>query len=262
MRARAHVLRRSPTGRPAPFLMKAAQQYEAFDPWRVYRTVSIVLAPMRRRTTTRRATLTQERILNESARVFNRRGYHGTRVDDIARALHVTKAALYYHVRSKEEVLFRCHLRSLEIAMEGMALARERTTAPDERLRITLRHYLQRMTDQLTATVALLDEGVLSPVLHRRLVRKRDAFERELRAILEDGVAAGTFVACNPKLIGFAMLGAINWIPKWFDPDGPCSGAEVAEAFADYLVRGLLHEPARTNGAGAGAFPTPVETLA
>jgi len=217
---------------------------------------------MSRRTTTRRATLTQERILNESARVFNRRGYHGTRLDDIARALHVTKAALYYHVRSKEDVLFQCHLRSLEIAMEGMALARERTTAPDERLRLALRHYMERMTDQLTATVVLLDEGALSPVLHRRLVQKRDAFERELRALLEDGVAAGTFVACDPKLIGLAILGAINWIPKWFDPDGPRSGAEVADVFADYLVRGLLHEPARANGAGAGAFASPAETLA
>lgn len=200
------------------------------------------------RATIRRVTLTQERILSASARVFNRRGYHGTTLDDIARALHVTKAALYYHVRSKEDVLFQCHLRSIEIAMEGMALARERTTAPDERLRISLRHYMERMTDQLTATVALLDEGALSPAVHRRLVQKRDAYERELRALLEAGVAAGTFVACDPKLIGLAILGAMNWIPKWFDPDGPRTGAEVAGAFADYLVRGLLRAPAARPG--------------
>ncbi len=197
---------------------------------------------MRRRTTARRASLTRERILNESARVFNRRGYHGTTLDDIARALHVTKAALYYHVRSKEDVMFQCHLRSLEIATDGLALARERATSPDERLRIALQYYVERMTDQLTATVALLDEGALSPALHRRLVQKRDAYEHALRAILEDGIAAGTFIACDPKLIGLAILGAVNWIPKWFDADGPCSGAEVAKVFADYLVRGLLRE--------------------
>lgn len=198
-----------------------------------------------------RAGLTRERILAESARVFNRRGYHGTRLDDIAQALHVTKAALYYHVKSKEEVLFLCHLRSLEIAKEGLDLARARSGDVAERLRIALRHYVQRMTDQLTASVALLDDGAISPVLQRRLIDKRDAYERELRALIEDGIADGTFQPCVTKLIGFAILGAVNWIPKWFDSEGACSGAEVADIFADYLVRGLLARP--TSGANGNS---------
>jgi TetR/AcrR family transcriptional regulator len=198
-----------------------------------------------------RVGLTRERILAESARVFNRRGYHGTTLDDIAQALHVTKAALYYHVKSKEEVLFLCHLRSLEIAKEGLDLARARSADVAERLRIALRHYVQRMTDQLTASVALLEDGAISPSLQRRLIEKRDAYERELRALIEAGIADGTFRPCSTKLVGFAILGAVNWIPKWFDPAGPCSGAEVADIFADYLVRGMLARPASgANGNG------------
>jgi AcrR family transcriptional regulator len=47
--------------------------------------------------------LTQERILAVSGRVFNRRGYHGTTLDDVGRALGVRKAALYDHVKHTEE---------------------------------------------------------------------------------------------------------------------------------------------------------------
>ncbi len=190
-----------------------------------------------------RSVLTRERILAESARVLNRRGYKGTTLDDIARSLGVTKAALYYHVRSKEELLFQCHLRSIEIAMDGLREARARASAPDEQLAIVLRRYIEGMTDELNATVILLDEGALSPRLHRRLVDKRDECEREVRRIIRDGIERRVFVRCDPKLVGFAILGAMNWVPKWFDPNGALDGKTIAATFADYLVRGLLRRP-------------------
>ncbi len=189
---------------------------------------------------TTRAGLTRERILTESARVLNRRGYRGTTLDDIARSLGVTQAALYYPVRSKDELLLQCHLRSLEISMDAIREARARTSAPDEQLGIVVRRYLEGMTDELNATAVLLDEGALSSRVHRRLVERRDACEREVRRIIQDGIDRGIFVPCNPKLVGFAILGAMNWVPKWFAASGPVDGKTIAAAFAEYLVRGLL----------------------
>lgn len=191
-----------------------------------------------------RNNLTLERIIAEGARVFNRRGYYGTTLDDMARALGVTKAALYYYVRSKEDVLFRCHEASLDIGMEGIHRALLESSAPDEQLRIALREYIMAMTDQLRGTLALLEEGALSGRHLRQIIRRRDTYERTLRKIIERGVAARVFVPCDPKLIGFAILGAMNWIPKWFSPDGKRSGREIADVFASYLVRGLQRTPA------------------
>jgi hypothetical protein len=37
----------------------------------------------------------------------------------------------------------------------------------------------------------------------------------------------------------FAILGAVNWIPRWFDPAGPATSEEIGRVFAEYLVRGL-----------------------
>lgn len=186
-----------------------------------------------------RAPLTREQILAVSAHVFNQRGYRGTTLDDIARALGVTKAALYYHVKSKEQILFLCHQLALDIAMEGFRRAKALPLPPDEQLRIALTHYIEAMADQLKGTVVLLEQGALSPRLHARIVAKRDEYERTLRGVIAEGIEAGAFMPCDPKIVGFALLGAVHWIPKWYSPTGSRSAGEIAAQFADYLVRGL-----------------------
>lgn len=187
--------------------------------------------------------LTRERILAESARVFNRRGYRATTLEDIASALGVTRAALYYHVESKEDLLFQCHQKALDLAIEAVRTAVSRTPEPDEQLRLVIRRYIDGMTDQLAGAVVLLHEGALSPSLHRRIMAQRDEYERMLRSIIERGVALKLFVPCDPKLIGFGILGALNWISRWYSPRGARSARDIASAFAEYFVRGLLRQP-------------------
>ncbi len=43
----------------------------------------------------------------------------------------------------------------------------------------------------------------------------------------------------NPKLLAFALFGAVNWIPRWFNPEGPASSQQIADLFADFFIRGL-----------------------
>jgi hypothetical protein len=51
------------------------------------------------------------------------------------------------------------------------------------------------------------------------------------------------FLPSDPKLLSFAILGAVNWIPRWFNPSGPASSQEIGERFADYLIGGLRTAP-------------------
>lgn len=190
-----------------------------------------------------RVRLTRQKILAESVRIFNRRGYRGATLDHIARALGVTKAALYYHVRSKQELLFQCHWLALDIGKEAIRQALARASTPDEQLRIVVAYYIEGLTDQLRGGVVLLEQGALSPRHHRQIIARRDENERMLRKIIEEGVATGVFVPCDPKLVGLAILGAVNWIPKWYDPEGQCSAQEIAGTLSTYFVRGLQKRP-------------------
>jgi len=202
-----------------------------------------------------RLNLTREKILVESARVFNRRGYEAATLDDIAQALGVTKAALYYHVRNKEDLLLQCHQKALDIAINAVRTALAEASEPDDQLRVVLTRYIGGMTDQLAGIVVLLYEGELSASHYHQIMEQRDEYERMLRGIIEAGVRSGVFVPCDSRLIGFAILGALNWIPRWYKPDGPRTPTQIAAAFSEYFVRGLqAHPSSPAVPAGASAL--------
>ena len=193
--------------------------------------------PMRRepgKRTTRRA-----EILRSAASAFRRRGYHGASMAEIARSLHMTKGSLYYYFRNKEEILFFCHDWSVDLLLERLREVERTAEAPDLKLRRLLAAFVHMIIDELHGTALTLDLGALSPRLLRRVIRKRDRFDHGVRALLEQGMRAHVFRRGDPKLLTFAILGAVNWITRWFDPRGPARSDAIAEAFADYLIAGL-----------------------
>jgi len=179
-------------------------------------------------------------ILKSAAAAFRRRGYHGASVDEIASALEMTKGNLYYYFKNKEEILFACHEYSLDLLLALMADVQADTSAPDAKLRKLVLAFMHLILDELHGTALTLDPEALSPALLTRVIAKRDQFDQGVRAIIQQGIDDGQFKPGDPKLIEFAMMGAINWIPKWFDPQGPATSDEIGAAFADYLVGGLL----------------------
>jgi hypothetical protein len=98
--------------------------------------------------------------------------------------------------------------------------------------------------DELHGTALLLDLEALSPAHLKAVVHRRDRFDRGMRLIIEEGMATGAFAHGDAKLLGFAMLGALNWISRWFSPHGSSSSEDIATHFADYLIAGL--RPAST----------------
>ncbi|HUE88826.1 MAG TPA: TetR/AcrR family transcriptional regulator [Vicinamibacterales bacterium] len=182
-------------------------------------------------------------ILKSAAAAFRRRGYHGASVDEIASALDMTKGNLYYYFQNKEEILFACHDYSLDELLGLMDQVRAESSGPDHKLRKLILAFIHMMLDELQATALTLDLEALSPALMKRIIAKRDRFDHGLRAIIQQGMEEGLFRRGDPKMVGFAIMGAVNWIAKWFDPAGPATSDEIGAAFADYLVGGLLTRP-------------------
>jgi AcrR family transcriptional regulator len=179
-------------------------------------------------------------ILKSAAAAFRRRGYHGASVDEIASALEMTKGNLYYYFRNKEEILFACHDYSLDVLLDLMTEVEADSSRPDEKLRRVILAFIHMMLDELQGTALTLDLQALSPPLLKRIIAKRDRFDHGMREIIQQGIDQGLFRPGDPKMIGFAMMGAVNWITKWFDPEGPMTSEEIGQRFADYLVGGLL----------------------
>src|SRR5512139_4140803 len=175
-------------------------------------------------------------ILKSAAAAFRRRGYHGASVDEIASALEMTKGNLYYYFRNKEDILYACHEYSLEVLLQLMREVQDEPIPADQKLRKLILAFVHLTLDELQGTALTLDPEAPSPPLLAKVIAKRDEFDRGMRAIIQQGMDQGLFAPGNPKMMEFAIMGAVNWISKWFDPAGPMSSVQIGEAFADYLV--------------------------
>lgn len=185
----------------------------------------------------------RQMILREAALSFNRRGYHGTSLADIAHTLGVSKAALYTYVKSKDELLFHCHEVAMDAAIESLRLAREAGGHALEQFCSTLRNYLRMIMSNEACYVVLTEEQALEPEKAAQIVRRRDGFEAELRGLVAAGILDGSVAPCNPKLAVFAALGAMNWVQKWYVAGGAWSGEQVAVALVQMIERMLSAHP-------------------
>jgi AcrR family transcriptional regulator len=182
---------------------------------------------------------TRVQILQSAAAAFGRLGYAGATVEQIAAALHMKKGNLYYYFRNKEDILFGCHQFSLDRLHEILDDVERSGLGPEEKLRRLIVSFVHTILDELHGTALFLDLEALSPAHLKTVIVRRDRFDRGIRRVLEEGMADGSFARSDPKLLTFAILGAVNWIPRWFDPRGSATSQEIADRFADYLIAGL-----------------------
>mgnify|MGYP001165983114 CR=1 FL=1 len=193
-------------------------------------------------------------LLREAAKAFSARGYHDTSLVDVAKALGVTKAALYYYVSSKQEILFECHMMALDHGESALAHAEANGRTGREKILLMARHYLERLTADIGSCAVLAEVNALEPENRAKVVARRDAFDRRFRAFIEQGIADGSLRNIDPKMTVFFFMGAVNWLTRWFVPDGPYDGETIARMFTDLLENGIAGErsPAGAPEAGEG----------
>jgi AcrR family transcriptional regulator len=179
-------------------------------------------------------------LLRAAGRAFSRKGFHDTSLDEVAENLKVSKAALYYYFKSKHELLFECHKVSFEVGENAFRRAEAEGKNKLEVLRLFLRRYIEALTGTLGSCAVLLEVNALSPRDRSEILARRDAFGRKLRKLIADGVREGTFSPVDPKMTELFLMGSINWLTRWYSPEGPLSGAEIAEHFISLLFRGVM----------------------
>jgi len=182
-------------------------------------------------------------ILRAAGKQFRVTGFAETGMRDIAAAADLSPANLYNYFHGKHEILFFCQDVSLDRMIAALEKARRLRASAAERLRLVIVSHLRCVLDEVEGSAAHLLTSALPPRLHQRLVVKRDRYEEGVRQLIVAGARTGEFVPCDPALAARAVLGALNWSVRWFNPDGALTAAEIAEGFADYLIRGLLAKP-------------------
>jgi TetR/AcrR family transcriptional regulator len=197
----------------------------------------------------------RQAVLREAAASFNFKGYHATSLNEIATSLGVTKAALYHYFPNKNSLLAACFEHAMGVAFESLERARKQGSNGRDRLVLTLSGYLEQLINELNCCVVLMEEQALEPEDRAKLVRQRDKFERALRALVREGIEDGSIVPCDPKLVIFVILGALNWVPKWFKPSGVWKSEQLTLALSQLFERIVSSAPAAALPRDVGDLP-------
>jgi AcrR family transcriptional regulator len=182
--------------------------------------------------------LQRDRMLRAAAACFNQKGYSGTSLKDVSRQLGLTDAALYYYVRNKEELVYQCYLRAAELGRDAMDRARAAGGSGFEQAFLYVRYHVEIIVGD-AGPVAIMSEIPSLKAEHRNdilSVSRRHSLGFE--AILSAGIRDGSIAPCDVRMTGNAVMGAINWIPKWFHGDATVA-RQVVEKMPDILTRGF-----------------------
>ncbi len=186
-----------------------------------------------------RFSLKRDRLLRAAAECFNRKGYSGTSLKDVAQRLGLTDAALYYYVRSKEELVYRCYLRAAQVGAEAMARGREEGDSGLDKALRYLGHHIDAMCGDEGPMAIMSEIPSLSDAHKADILKRSREHSLDFEALLAEGINDGSIAPCDVRMTGNAIMGAINWIPKWYRPDGSAQREQIRTQFIDFFRRGL-----------------------
>ena len=178
-------------------------------------------------------------ILRGAAAVFREKGFHGAGMREIAAGLNMAPGALYYYFESKNDLLYTCQILSLKRLLASAREIVANDDPADEKLRLLVRAHLGHILDELGGSFAHIEFHALRPERLQEVVSKRDTYERVVRGVLSEGIAAGLFRKTDVKLAALALLGSLNWTVVWWRPEGRHDLETVAEQIAGTFLRGL-----------------------
>lgn len=180
-------------------------------------------------------------IIQAAAQIFRQKGYHGTSMQDIADAVQLQKASLYHHVTGKQDILVAILDQALDLLIEDMQTVVKSNHSPQEKIRLAMRTYVKRLTqDPDLSTVLLMEHRSLDDELRAIHIDRRDRFEALWRGIVQEGIDSAVFRPVDARLTSFAFLGVLNWMITWYRKEGSLSGEQIADRFADLLLSGLV----------------------
>ncbi|KDC66175.1 TetR/AcrR family transcriptional regulator [Bordetella bronchiseptica] len=182
-------------------------------------------------------------LIREAGKSFSRLGYHNASLDDVARALHVSKPALYYYVKDKNEILFECHNFALDLGDRAMEEARAAQATAFGRLREFVFRYVHMINGELGSYAVLTEPATsLREPERQAILKRRRQFDSALRQWVNEAIADGDIADNDPGLVVAFFMGAINQIPLWFNPEGPIPGEQVARIFSNLISCGMRGE--------------------
>lgn len=200
--------------------------------------------------------LRHEQVLDAAARVFAAKGYGEATIQEIAAEMDMTGAALYYYVKSKDELLFLVWQRAgarLQTMIDGV---RQTTETPEEQLRQAFRQHLEVIhSDKPVYEVLILHRNRLPEYGREQMLEEERLYVHTFAALVEELPSAQLAVQ-HPRMAALAMISTLNATLRWHSPGTGPSLDEIADFYWALFMQGVGGDTAgAANMESAGQIP-------
>lgn len=185
---------------------------------------------------------THLRLLETAASLFRAKGFAGTTTRELAALVGIQNASMYYHIRSKDDLLYTLCVDALTRITEDVEEAVSAEEDPAERLRaVVTAHLTTSLADQDKHATMLTELRSLTDERRSEVIALRDHYEGLVRDVIVQAQAAGIARSDVPaRELTLALLNLLNWTIFWFRPDGRMTAPELASVFASIYLDGVL----------------------
>lgn len=204
--------------------------------------ISTETRPERRRASPERSGRAERRrdeIIAAGVKLFSEKGFSATSITDIGDEVGLLAGSLYYHISSKEDLLFDILLDLHNFALQEMRRIDALGGNPVTRLRRLLRNHVVNH-DALRIRLFEAEFDQLEKSRHDQILAMRKQYQsyvvRQIKRGQEEGLCD---TSLNPGAAGLALLGLVNSMPLWFKAGGRISLGLMAETIDRLVVSGL-----------------------
>lgn len=186
----------------------------------------------------------REQIRRLAAEMFFERGYESTSIRDLAAALDIKAASLYYHFPDKEQILFEVVGSVLEQLLAGARELIRRQGSPRLALAaVVVNHVVLHALRPKETTLGDSELRSLTGERRESNIRTRDTYELVVAGVLERGRDEGAFDIVDVKLTAYAIIAQASHVGTWYDAAGRLSLERVAEVQVGLALRMVAAEP-------------------
>lgn len=185
---------------------------------------------------------TKERIIQTAVRLFEIQGYHRVTVDQIVKETGISKGGFYHNFKSKDELLFTIHDFCITYVLEKGQEAYDKYTTYTERLYNIVKSFIL-IYENYRSFLTVNNEEIMSLTPeHFQIIReKQDKYRQMILAVINGGMKNGEFRKnIVPEIITMSIFGMINWIYKWFNPEGTYTLEEIHQIYSDFILQAIL----------------------
>ncbi|HZU63672.1 MAG TPA: TetR/AcrR family transcriptional regulator [Novosphingobium sp.] len=182
----------------------------------------------------------RDAVLRAAVRMFNERGFHQTSLDDVAAQLGVSKPTIYHYLGNKDQVLLECVTIGLSQLLEAAETSRQKPGKGVDRLIAFLTRYAEINMDDFGRCVIRTSDEALGPDSRQQFHALKRRIDTDLRQLIRDGMEDGSIAPTDPKMLAFALAGALNWPARWHNPQGADTPEQIARQLVLVLAQGFL----------------------